>query len=68
MALTAAAGGRLTVHQTQHIVQAFGLREYLMQLLSVEAVLAHHFINELFRRRVIGEIAAHLHHVMLRLE
>jgi hypothetical protein len=39
-----------------------------MQLLSVEAVLAHHFIDELFRRRVIGEIAAHLHHVMLRLQ
>ncbi len=28
-----------------------------MQLLSVEAMLAHHFIDELLRRRVVSEIA-----------
>lgn len=39
-----------------------------MQLLSVKAVLAHHLVDELLRRRVIREITAHLHHVMLRLK
>ncbi|BDA53447.1 hypothetical protein NUITMVR1_11060 [Raoultella ornithinolytica] len=39
-----------------------------MQLLSVEAMLAHHFIDELLRRRVVSEIASHLHHIVLRLQ
>ncbi|MNY22117.1 hypothetical protein D3C86_1557080 [compost metagenome] len=39
-----------------------------MQLLPVKTVLAHHLIDELFGRRVIGEITAHLHDIVLRLQ
>ena len=39
-----------------------------MQLLAIKTVLAHHFIDELFGRRVIREVAAHLHHIVLRLQ
>ena len=39
-----------------------------MQLLAIKTVLAHHFIDELFGRRVIREVAAHLHHIVLRLK
>ena len=39
-----------------------------MQLLAVKAVFAHHFINELLGRRVIREVAPHLHHIVLRLQ
>ncbi len=45
--------------------QSFRLREDLLRLLTV--VFADHFINEL-RIRVVGEVAAHLHDVMLRLK
>lgn len=40
----------------------------ILQLLPVEAVLRHHLIDKLRRRRVVGEVAAHLHHVMLRFQ
>ena len=59
---------RLPVHQAQHIVQTLRLRQNGMQLLAVKTVLAHHFIDELFGRRVIREVAAHLHHIVLRLQ
>ena len=59
---------RLPVHQAQHVVQTLGLRQNFVQLLSVKAVFAHHFIDELLGRRVIREVAAHLHHIVLRLQ
>ncbi|VEB55211.1 Uncharacterised protein [Salmonella enterica subsp. enterica] len=37
-------------------------------MLTVETVFTDHFINELLRIRVVGEVAAHLHDVMLRLK
>ncbi|MNL73648.1 hypothetical protein D3C87_1991410 [compost metagenome] len=39
-----------------------------MQLLFVKAMFVHHLIDELLGDRVIGEITAHLHHVVLRLK
>ena len=42
--------------------------ENLVKLLPVETVLAHHLIDELLSGGVIGEITAHLHHVVLRLK
>ncbi|CNV09354.1 Uncharacterised protein [Salmonella enterica subsp. enterica serovar Bovismorbificans] len=62
------SGRRLSVHQTQDVIQSFRLREDLLQLLTVETVFTDHFINELLRIRVVGEVAAHLHDVMLRLK
>ena len=39
-----------------------------MKLLSVKTVFADHFIDELLGSRVIRKVAAHLHHVVLRLQ
>nr|VUD35297.1 Uncharacterised protein [Raoultella sp. NCTC 9187] len=39
-----------------------------MQLLPVKSVLAHHFVDELLRSRIVGEISPHIHNVMLRLQ
>ena len=58
----------LTVHQTQYRVQTLGLRQDLLQLLAVKAVLVHHFLDELLRVRIIGKIAARLHDVVLWLK
>ena len=37
-----------------------------MQLLSVKAVLTHHLIDELLRRRVIGKITGRDQRIVLR--
>ncbi len=42
-------------------------RENFLQLLTIETVFVHHFVDELLGIRVISEIAAHLHHIVLRL-
>ena len=59
---------RLAVHQTQYRVQTLGLRQDLLQLLAVKAVLVHHFLDELLRVRIIGKIAARLHDIVLWLK
>ncbi len=42
--------------------------ENFLQLLTIETVFVHHFVDELLGIRVISEIAAHLHHIVLRLK
>ena len=58
----------LAIHQTQYRVQTLGLRQDLLQLLAVKAVLVHHFLDELLRVRIIGKITARLHDVVLWLK
>lgn len=43
-------------------------RENFLQLLTIETVFVHHFVDELLGIRVIGEVTAHLHHIVLRLK
>lgn len=42
--------------------------ENFLQLLTIETVFVHHFVDELLGIRVIGEVTAHLHHIVLRLK
>lgn len=51
----------LVIHQPQYRIQTLRPGENFLQLLTIETVFVHHFVDELLGIRVISEIAAHLH-------
>lgn len=58
----------LVIHQPQYRIQTLRPGENFLQLLTIETVFVHHFVDELLGIRVISEIAAHLHHIVLWLK